>query len=267
MPNRILKESICTSDNLNDLSPQEEIFFYRLIVNCDDYGIADARLKMLRAKCFPLKIDTVKENDIEKWLKALIKANLCFLYEVEGKRYLKMTSWERHQQIRAKRSKFPTPDSNGYQMIAEADICPRNPIQSESESNPNSNVEVLFNCWNEQKIIIHKKITPDIKKALEKALKSNSAEEISNSIIHFRIMLNDEKYEFCSYKWSLVTFLSREKGYRLFMDDGEKWINYYSKTKQYELEPKSKHPLAGTIKYVNEETSPAPGKEAGDVDF
>lgn len=266
MPNRILKESICTSDNLNDLTPQEEIFFYRLIVNCDDYGIADARIKMLRSKCFPLKTDTIKESDVEKWLKGLIKANLCFLYEVEGKRYLKMTSWERHQQIRAKRSKFPTPDSNGYQMIADADICPRNPIQSESESesNPNSNVEILFNCWNEQKIIVHKEITPDIKKALEKSLKLNTVEEISNSIIHYGIMLNDVKYEFCSYKWSLITFLSREKGYRLFMDDGEKWINYQGNTKQPETV--KKHPLAGTIRY-EVQTSVRREIDDSEVDF
>jgi|GEM_PF-6657041 len=228
MPNRILKESICTSDNLNDLTPQEEIFFYRLIVNCDDYGIADARIKMLRAKCFPLKTDTIKESDVEKWLKGLIKANLCFLYEVEGKRYLKMTSWERHQQIRAKRSKFPTPDCDGFQMISDDFECPRNPIQSESNPNPNPNrdIEILFQCWNEQKIIGHKEITPDIRKALSKALKQNSVEEIKNSIIHYATMLNDAQYDLCNYKWNLVNFLTREKGYRLFMDDGEKWINY-----------------------------------------
>jgi hypothetical protein len=136
LPNRILKESICTSDNLNELTPQEEIFFYRLIVNCDDYGIADARIKMLRSRCFPLKTDTIKESDVEKWLRGLIKADLVFLYEVEGKRYLKMTSWENHQQIRAKKSKFPLPDSNGYQLISDDCICPRNPIQSESNPNP-----------------------------------------------------------------------------------------------------------------------------------
>src|SRR5674476_1434907 len=118
MPNRILKESICTSDNLNELTAQEEIFFYRLIVTCDDYGITDARLKLLRSKCFPLKTDSIKENDIEKWLNGLIKAGLCFLYEVNGKRYLKMTSWDRHQQIRAQKSKFPLPDCDGFQMIS-----------------------------------------------------------------------------------------------------------------------------------------------------
>ena len=159
MPNRILKESICTSDNLDQLSPQEESFFFRLIVNCDDYGIMDARPKILLAKCYPLKLGTIKEGDINKWLKALIKAELCFLYEVAGRRYLKMTSWENHQQIRAHKSKYPKPDSDGYQLIAD-DIngnhmiaddykCPRNPIQS--NPNPNTNTTPNPNPkWSEQ---------------------------------------------------------------------------------------------------------------------
>lgn len=125
MPNRILKESICTSGNLNQLSPQEEVFFYRLIVICDDFGLADARPQILRSKCFPLKVDAVKEKDMEAWLAALVKAELCFLYEVDGKRYLKMTTWDGHQQRRAVKPKFPPPEGNGYHLISPDSKPPR----------------------------------------------------------------------------------------------------------------------------------------------
>jgi len=53
VPNRIIKESICTSNEIDALKPEEEILFYRIIVNCDDFGRMDARLPILRAKCFP----------------------------------------------------------------------------------------------------------------------------------------------------------------------------------------------------------------------
>ena len=43
MPNRILKESIRTSDTIGELSWFEEVLFYRLIVSCDDYGRFDGR--------------------------------------------------------------------------------------------------------------------------------------------------------------------------------------------------------------------------------
>ena len=146
MPNRIIKESICTSNEIDALKPEEEILFYRIIVNCDDFGRMDARLPILRAKCFPLRIDSVKDKDIRAWMDSLIKQGLIFIYEVDGKEYLQMSTWEKHQQIRAKRSKFPAPDDGVIHKIAN-DIngkhplsnVPENPIQSnlESESNPN----------------------------------------------------------------------------------------------------------------------------------
>lgn len=118
MPNRIIKESICTSENLNNLDADAEIFFYRLIVACDDYGIFYANPSLLRSKCFPLKVDKIKDKDVEKWTKALVNAGLIFLYEYEGRTYLKMSKWEQHQQVRSKKSKFPTPDIEGVHLIS-----------------------------------------------------------------------------------------------------------------------------------------------------
>jgi hypothetical protein len=143
MPNRILKESICTSDTIDELTPEQEVFFYRLLTACDDYGRMDARPKILRAKLFPLRVDKITELHIEGWLKALTRAGLIFTYYVNDHRYLQVVTWETHQQVRAKRSKFPAPDSANVtsastcnQMQSDDGICPRNPIQSESESNP-----------------------------------------------------------------------------------------------------------------------------------
>ena len=67
MPNRIIKESIRTSDSINDLSWFEECLFYRLIVSCDDYGRFDGRPAIIKGSCFPLK-DGVTTNNIEKAL-------------------------------------------------------------------------------------------------------------------------------------------------------------------------------------------------------
>ena len=109
MPNRIIKESIVTSDNLNELTPEEEVFFYRLMVVCDDYGRMDARPQIVLAKCFPLKTHIIKIEKIVKWMDALRCHNLLKIYEVDGKQYLYMTTWDKHQQKRAKKSKYPEP--------------------------------------------------------------------------------------------------------------------------------------------------------------
>ena len=55
MPNRILKESICTSDSIDGLGWFDEVLFYRLIVNCDDYGRFDGRPAIIKNRLFPLK--------------------------------------------------------------------------------------------------------------------------------------------------------------------------------------------------------------------
>ena len=137
MPNRILKESICTSENIDQLTPFQESFFYRLMVNCDDYGRMDARPKILASKLYPLR--SLNPGHVTEALKALRKADLIILYEVDGKMFLQMKTWDRHQQIRAKRSKFPAYDSICNQLLSDDSICPRNPIQSESNYNPNPN--------------------------------------------------------------------------------------------------------------------------------
>ena len=144
MPNRILKETICTSDNLDQLSAFHETVFYRMIVNCDDFGRLDARPKILASRLFPLK--DIRASQIEDALRALTSAELVTLYEVDGKPFLQMKTWDRHQQIRAKKSKYPGPedgviasDINCNQMISSDSKCPRNPIQSESESESNPN--------------------------------------------------------------------------------------------------------------------------------
>lgn len=153
MPNRILKSSICSSDSIDRLSWFEEVVFYRLIVNCDDYGRMDARPKLLKSTLFPIK-DRVTVKDVENALQKLADAGCVNLYEVGGKPYLYLPSWEAHQNIRAKKSKYPEPekgvvttpsynhshtnDIKCNQMNTHENKCPRNPIQynpiqSESE--------------------------------------------------------------------------------------------------------------------------------------
>lgn len=138
MPNRIIKESICTSEEIDSLTPEQEVFFYRLMVNCDDYGLFDGRAKIIASKCYPLKSVDIKL--IQEMLSALIQVGLISMYEVDGKPYLTISKWADHQQIRAKRAKYPMPsdgrlivdDINRNQVIADAPVNQSNPIQSES---------------------------------------------------------------------------------------------------------------------------------------
>jgi hypothetical protein len=149
MPNRILKESICTSETIERLTYEQEVFFYRLLVQCDDYGEMDARPAILRSRLFPLRLEKVNDQKITLWLTALALNDLIQVYKVGDHFYLHIKTWASHQQIRAQRHKYQSIESPDVQLISPDNICnqlisiasnsPRNPIQSNPNPNPNPN--------------------------------------------------------------------------------------------------------------------------------
>lgn len=119
MPNRILREGILTSERVNSLSTNAELFYRRLQSVVDDYGRFSANLTLLRASCYPLKLDSVKEDSISKHLAECVGARLIVLYTVADKAYLELQDFR--QQVRAKESKYPAPDKHMHsECVADA---------------------------------------------------------------------------------------------------------------------------------------------------
>lgn len=106
---RILKRSICQSEEIDQLTWFEEVLFYRLIVNCDDFGIFDGRAKILKGSLFPLK-ENVSLKQIENAIMKLATVGLVRAYEVQGRPLLQLPTWSSHQRMRNSRHIYPTPD-------------------------------------------------------------------------------------------------------------------------------------------------------------
>ncbi len=142
MPNRILKESITTSDTIDCLSAEEERLFYRLLVKCDDYGRFDARPLVILGQCFPLKIGKIGNKTIQRWLSKLEQVGLLRLYVAEDRPYLQMKTFSKHQQVRATKSRYPGPPDRGCNQLISTDgdelqpnaDSPYSESESESES-------------------------------------------------------------------------------------------------------------------------------------
>lgn len=107
MPNRLLKEGIVDSSLIDNLTSEEEVFFYRLLVVCDDFGRMDARTAILKSRCFPLK--EFKSEKIDGYLRSLVRHGLAIMYKVDDKPYLQILKWE--QRVRSK-GKYPSPDGS-----------------------------------------------------------------------------------------------------------------------------------------------------------
>ena len=153
MPNRVIKESIKFSPEIDSLTWFEECLFTRMIVSADDYGVLDGRVIVLKNELFPTK-ENVTKTDIEEALMKLLKLGLIESYSVSGRPYIHLTTWGEHQRLRDSKHKYPTPDQadepisrqlaeirgNLPQLAAECGLTrARAESESESESNPNPN--------------------------------------------------------------------------------------------------------------------------------
>lgn len=102
--------------------------------------------------------------------------------------------------------------------------CPTN-VQNPLISNIYTLISNIFNYWNTKNIMTHRELTEDMDKAIRKALKKYSEEEIKTYIDRYAEVFHDKTY-FWHYKWRIDEFLTRKEGISSFTDEGSKWLNY-----------------------------------------
>lgn len=160
MPNRLIYESIGTSESVAKMSDFQFRLWVGLIVTADDFGNGDARPAVIKGRVFPLR-DRVTIKDIDTALHGLAAIGCVSLYTVGGKPYYTFPAWADYQRIRNKLHKFPTPDEADAiaadcgelpQIAADCGELPPeyNPKQSEYESeseNKNAQARDLFAEW------------------------------------------------------------------------------------------------------------------------
>lgn len=89
----------------------------------------------------------------------------------------------------------------------------------------------IFDYWNSKDIIKHKELTDVIDKAITKALKTYSVEQIKEYIDRYNTVIKDNNYYFDT-KWSLDLFITQKNAIPDFTDEGSKWLNYRDKKQQ-----------------------------------
>lgn len=131
MANRILRDWT-TSEAMDSVSLEAEVFFTRLIMKADDYGSFYANPKLLKAALFPLR--EVSWQQIGSWVFECTEAGLIFPYEVEGKEYIRIINFK--QRLRQMRNVFPHP-------VEGADYSPatRPPVVSDPRAGGPPDIE------------------------------------------------------------------------------------------------------------------------------
>ena len=118
MPNRIIKESLCSSEKISSLTDFEFRLWIGLITQADDTGRGDARLAIIKGHIFPLR-DRITVKDISGALHGLAAKGCISLYEIDGRSYFWFPSWAKHQRIRDAKPKFPAPPSEELSFQSE----------------------------------------------------------------------------------------------------------------------------------------------------
>jgi hypothetical protein len=135
MPSRVIRESALNSPTLAKLSHGAERLFWRLTIIADDAGRFDAHPTVVKARCFPLLVDTLKTADVVKFMSELAADCIC-LYTVEGRDYGYFRNWVKYQRVYGNASKFPQPPAEcGNLPQVPADSCSYSyPISENRES-------------------------------------------------------------------------------------------------------------------------------------
>jgi hypothetical protein len=136
MPTRILREGIITSESVNKLTDRSEVLYRRLFSVVDDYGRYYAHPSLIRAACYPLKLDDVSEANVKQMLSEIVAVDgepLIFIYG--GGKYVQLNKFR--QQTRSP-SKFPEPHPDELLIKCKADVnqmCSESESESESKTN------------------------------------------------------------------------------------------------------------------------------------
>ena len=140
MPNRIIKESLCSSEKIASLSDFEFRLWVGLITQVDDAGRGDARPAIIKGRVFPF-MERLSIKDIDAALQALAAKGCVSLYTVDGKPYFLFPGWVKHQRVRDCKPKYPEPPENINlpQSAASCGELPQSAALIQSESNPNPN--------------------------------------------------------------------------------------------------------------------------------
>ena len=147
MPNRIIKESVKRSPEIDRLSWFEEVVFYRLIVTADDYGRLDGRPVVLKNDLFPTK-DTITRKAIEDAMGKLVSVGLLIPYvdAESGMPYYYFPTWQDHQRVRDSKKKYPDPPQLAATRRKLPQIAANCGLESESESESESNPKDCRAC-------------------------------------------------------------------------------------------------------------------------
>jgi len=115
MPSRILRDWT-DSMKFDGISAEAERLFTRLLMKADDFGRFHADPRLIRSGCFPL-LESVRTEQVDRWLDELSTRRLLFRYEVGGRAFLAVVNFR--QRLKQSVPKFPPADGKDRNWLPD----------------------------------------------------------------------------------------------------------------------------------------------------
>jgi hypothetical protein len=104
---RTVKPEFWVSEQIVECSTNARLLFIGLWNFCDDAGRHPASIRRIKMEVFPG--DAFSDEDVAGWVDELVASGLLCHYESQGKCYLAVTGWDRHQKIEHPTVRYPGP--------------------------------------------------------------------------------------------------------------------------------------------------------------
>lgn len=102
---RTVKPEFWSSEQVMECSPMTRLLFIGLWNFCDDAGNHVNSERTIKAQVFPG--DDITSSDVRRMLDELSSNGLVVFYVHDGKEYLHVTGWAKHQRIEKPTYKYP----------------------------------------------------------------------------------------------------------------------------------------------------------------
>lgn len=119
---RTIKPEFFTSADVRALPIPARMTFIGLLLYVDDYGNESADAALVKAAIWPT--DTkVTVATVEQHMGLLADHGMVTFYQVEGRPYLRITNWEKHQRVdRPSRSHIPPDPTREWPVASEGGV-------------------------------------------------------------------------------------------------------------------------------------------------
>ena len=131
---RSIKPEFWRSEDIADLTVEDRLLFIGLWSYVDDNGVGIDRLADVCADLFALDLERDPPETfarVSRGLQNLSEAGRIVRYTVEGKSYLHITNWSKHQRIdKPNKARYPHPDAENATIREEVATPSRRPRET-----------------------------------------------------------------------------------------------------------------------------------------